>query len=43
MMMLDVKLALIIMLIVPALAVLTWYFQNKILKLNRQVRKINSR
>ena len=43
MMMLDVKLALIIMLIVPALAVLTWYFQNKILKLNRQVRKINSK
>lgn len=30
------------MLIVPAIAVLTWYFQNKILKWNRQVRKINS-
>ena len=29
--------------IVPALAVLTWYFQNKILRWNRKVRKINSR
>lgn len=39
---LNWKLALVIMLIVPAIAVLTWYFQNKILKWNRQVRKINS-
>ena len=31
------------MTIVPALAVLTWYFQNKILRWNRKVRKINSR
>ena len=31
------------MLIVPALAILTWYFQNKILRWNRHVRKINSR
>ena len=37
------KLALLIMLIVPAIAVLTWYFQNKILTWNRQVRKINSK
>ena len=36
---LNWKLALIIMSIVPALAVLTWYFQNKILRWNR----INSR
>ncbi len=31
------------MLIVPAIAVLTWYFQNKILTWNRRVRKINSK
>lgn len=43
MMLLNWKLALIILLIVPALAVLTWYFQNKILRWNRHVRKINSR
>ncbi len=40
---LNWKLALIIMLIVPALAILTWYFQNKILCWNRKVRKINSK
>ena len=40
---LNWKLALVIMMIVPALAVLTWYFQNKILRWNRKVRKINSR
>lgn len=40
---LNWKLALIIMMIVPALAVLTWYFQNKILRWNRKVRKINSK
>ncbi len=40
---LNWKLALIIMLIVPALALLTWYFQNKILRWNRHVRKINSK
>lgn len=43
MLLLNWKLALIIMLIVPALAILTWYFQNKILRWNRRVRKINSR
>lgn len=43
MMLLNWKLALIIIMIVPALAVLTWYFQNRILTWNRQVRKINSR
>ena len=42
MLFLNWKLALVIMLIVPAIAVLTWYFQNKILTWNRQVRKINS-
>ena len=40
---LNWQLTLIIMLIVPALAILTWYFQNKILKWNRRVRKINSK
>ena len=43
MLFLNWKLALVIMLIVPAIAVLTWYFQNKILTWNRQVRKINSK
>ncbi|MDT9121297.1 ABC transporter transmembrane domain-containing protein, partial [Escherichia coli] len=39
---LNVQLALIIMLVVPCIAVLTVYFQNKILRWNRKVRKINS-
>ncbi len=39
---LNVRLALIILLIVPCIAVLTVYFQNKILHWNRKVRKINS-
>ena len=39
---LNWKLALIVMLIVPAIAILTVYFQNRILKWNRKVRKINS-
>lgn len=42
MFMLNWKLALIIMLIVPCIAVLTVYFQNKILHWNRRVRKVNS-
>lgn len=37
------KLALIILLIVPAMAFLTWYFQNRILHYNRKVRKLSSR
>ena len=43
MLLLNVKLALLVMLIVPAIAILTGYFQNRILKLNRRVRKLNSR
>ncbi|MBS6195050.1 MAG: ABC transporter ATP-binding protein [Clostridiales bacterium] len=43
MLMLNWKLALIVMLIVPAIALLTVYFQNRILKWNRKVRKINSK
>lgn len=42
MFMLNWKLALIIMLIIPFIAVLTVYFQNKILRWNRKVRRINS-
>lgn len=40
---LNWKLALIVMLIVPSIAILTVYFQNRILKWNRKVRKINSK
>lgn len=42
MFMLNIRLALIILVIVPCIAVLTVYFQNKILHWNRKVRKINS-
>ena len=41
--MLDLRLALLVMLIVPVIAVLTTYFQKKILFWNRKVRSINSR
>lgn len=40
---LNWRLALVIILIVPAIAVLTGYFQNRILHWNRKVRKINSK
>ena len=39
---LNWKLAMILLLIVPCIALLTMYFQNKILHWNRKVRKINS-
>lgn len=39
---LNWRLALIIVLIVPCIAILTVYFQNKILHWNRKVRRINS-
>lgn len=42
MLILDWRLALIVMLVVPAIAILTVYFQNRILHWNRKVRKINS-
>ena len=42
MFLLNVRLALTILLIVPCIAVLTVYFQNKILRWNRKVRKLNS-
>lgn len=43
MLLLNWKLALVIILIVPAIAILTGYFQNRILHWNRKVRKINSK
>lgn len=39
---LNVRLALLLLLIVPCIAVITVFFQNKILKWNRKTRKINS-
>ncbi len=42
MFMLNWKLALLVMLIVPAIALLTAYFQGKILNWNRKTRRINS-
>ena len=43
MLFLNWKLALLVLLIVPVMAVLTAYFQNRILHWNRKVRKLNSR
>lgn len=43
MLILNAKLAVLVILIVPIIAVLTAYFQSKILFWNRKVRKINSR
>ena len=43
MLILNWKLALVVMLIVPVMAVLTAYFQNRILHWNRKIRKLNSR
>lgn len=42
MLFLNAGLALIIMLVVPGIALLTVYFQNKILHWNRKIRKLNS-
>lgn len=43
MLLLNWRLALILIPIVPAMALLTGYFQNRILHWNRKVRKLNSR
>ena len=43
MLLLNWRLALILIPIVPVMAILTMYFQNKILHWNRRVRKMNSR
>ncbi len=40
---LNWRLALVVILIVPVIAVLTGYFQNRILDWNRRVRKLNSK
>ena len=40
---LNWRLALVVIVIVPVMAVLTGYFQNRILRWNRKVRKLNSR
>lgn len=43
MLLLNWKLALVVIVIVPVIAVLTGYFQNRILHWNRRVRKLSSR
>jgi ATP-binding cassette subfamily B protein len=43
MFMLNARLALIVVLVVPFIVALTIFFQNKILHLNRKIRRINSR
>lgn len=43
MLLLNWQLALVVILIVPAIAVLTGYFQGRILHWNRKIRKINSK
>lgn len=43
MLFLNVKLALLVMSIIPFIAVITVYFQKKILHVNRKIRKINSK
>ncbi len=42
MLILNAQLAVIIMLVVPFIALLTVYFQNRILRWNRKVRRVNS-
>ncbi len=43
MLMLNWKLALVVITVVPVIAILTGYLQNKILHWNRKIRKLNSR
>lgn len=42
MVILNLKLALLVVTVVPFIALITFYFQNRILKLNREIRKVNS-
>lgn len=42
MLLLNAKLALLVMCVIPFIAVITIYFQKKILNVNRKIRKINS-
>ena len=39
----DWRLSLVVILVIPPLAVISWFFQQRILKAHRQVRKTNSR
>ncbi len=39
----DWRLSLVVLLVIPPLAVISWFFQQRILKAHRQVRKTNSR
>jgi ATP-binding cassette subfamily B protein len=39
---LDAKLALVVSTVVPFIALLTWYFQSRMLSYNRKIRQINS-
>lgn len=43
MFLLNIRLALIVMLVIPVMAVITVYFQNKLLLTSRQLRKVNSK
>ena len=43
MLLLNVKLALMVILVVPLIALLTMYFQNKILRWNRRIRRVNAK
>ncbi len=43
MILLNVKLALLVIMVVPIMAVVTVYFQKKLLSTNRKIRKINSK
>ena len=43
MLLLNWKLALVVMVVVPVIALLTWYFQNRILHWNRRLRKLSSK
>ncbi len=43
MFLLNWRLALVVATIIPVIAVLTWYFEDKILHWNRKIRKLNSK
>lgn len=43
MLVINVPLALVVMLVVPILAIVSWYFQGKLIDTQRRVRKVNSR
>nr|WP_312577830.1 ABC transporter ATP-binding protein [Sedimentibacter sp.] len=43
MLLLNIKLALLVIMVVPVMAVVTVYFQRKLLSTNRNIRKINSK